>query len=497
VPEPAAELAVYAAELERRARLDTRYLEGLQPKQRQAAELLPQADEILYGGAAGGGKTWWLSATAIHQMERHPNNFGILFRRYFKSLEHTVKNLIDLMLGIDGPTPRAVWSAGKKQYIFPNGSKLLLSHMKDPNDWKAHQGISYGFIGFEEATEFTATQLEELRNRARSPVGTKIRPKIVLTTNPGGVSHDYIKGEYVRPAAGVHDPAGPAPAPMVVWRETPTTDRPDPPLRVYVPALLEDNAILMANDPTYASKLASISDRGRRKAMREGDWDALEDKPGALWTSQLIDATRVYDIRPADLPVRAISIDPAWSGKGDATGIIAGGRDNGENDPAGRRHAYIFADYSMLGRSHEWAPVAMIAGLHYGTSVIIGEATRDGKGDDVRAPLAAAGFKGRFFPVHARIGKYLRASPVANLFYPEPFTKLPARVHLVGDNLKELEGEMCDWEADDKDSPNRLDAMVHLVTWLLDIEPADLIGGNGTGSSIPGSSIVDQAFGAT
>ena len=145
-----------------------------------------------------------------------------------------------------------------------------------------------------------------------------------------------------------------------------------------------------------------------------------------------------------------ISVDPAvTSHKGsDACGIIAIGR-------AGH-DAFVLADATMQGMpSTVWAPRVAELAEAFDADAILAESNQGG--ELVRDVIAQTGTGRVVKLVHARLGKKLRAGPVAALY-------TAGRVHHVGD-FRELEDEMVGFGFSN-DSPNRLDALVHGVTHL-------------------------------
>src|SRR5690625_821548 len=159
----------------------------LQPKQTLAQTLIEEVDELLYGGAAGGGKSFWLLAHAVAQMELYPNNRGIIFRRVMPSLKRSIlPAAVALLYG------KADHNKVDNTFTFPNGSVLEFGHLQHEDSVHTYQGAEYGFIGFEEVTEFQQSQWEFMSSRARAPADG-IRPHMVATANPGGVGHRWVK----------------------------------------------------------------------------------------------------------------------------------------------------------------------------------------------------------------------------------------------------------------------------------------------------------------
>jgi hypothetical protein len=104
------------AQAEQNARL------SLQAKQQLAEELSAQADELLYGGAAGSGKSEWLIRHCARQMLRYPGNRGVIFRRVFPSLNRTIIPRATLLL-----KPWATYNKVEHTFYFHNGSVLELA----------------------------------------------------------------------------------------------------------------------------------------------------------------------------------------------------------------------------------------------------------------------------------------------------------------------------------------------------------------------------------
>jgi phage terminase large subunit-like protein len=196
---------------------------------------------------------------------------------------------------------------------------------------------------------------------------------------------------------------------------------------------------------------------GTRMGRQELYGELLEDTPGALFTSQLIEDARVED--HPDLVKLVIAVDPAGTSGEDADehGIIAVGVDHDG-------HVYIIGDHSLRGTPQRCAETAIGMFDEYGADLIIAEKNQ---GQDwIETVLRQIRRDIPYRPVDAKRGKYLRAQPVASLYEQ-------GRVHHVG-LLKDLEDQMCSWVPDPdvgrkSKSPDRLDALVHGVTAVTSI----------------------------
>lgn len=239
----------------------------LHTRQSQAFE--SEATEILYGGAAGGGKSHLLRVLAISLCYAIPGLQVYLFRRTHPDL---FKN------HMEGPTSFPVLLAEwvklgfakinySKNYIDVGTSRVHLCHCQYEKDVFKYQGAEIHVLLMDELTHFSRSQYAFLRSRVRLgglevPPDFRGRlPRIVSATNPGGVGHNWVKGEFVDPA-----PAGEP------WR----ADRKEGGmLRQFIPALLEDNPTLTTNDPDYADRLEGLGNPELVRAMRTGDWDIV------------------------------------------------------------------------------------------------------------------------------------------------------------------------------------------------------------------------------
>ena len=121
-----------------------------------------------------------------------------------------------------------------------------------------------------------------------------MKPRMILTANPGGVGHHWVKKRFVDPA-----PA------LTIFRAKPTANQPNPPTRCYVPATASDNP---SNDTGYMDHLNGLPE-GLRRALRDGDWNVMEGMRFPQWN------IAHHVIEPQDLPIphvgypRAIGID--------------------------------------------------------------------------------------------------------------------------------------------------------------------------------------------
>jgi hypothetical protein len=254
-------------------------------------------DEMLYGGAAGGGKSRYARAEAVLNCLRVPGFRAIIFRRTFPDLERSV---VEPLLQ-EIPRELGRYNSTKHLFRFFNGSILELGHLQRRDDLMKYQGAEYQLCVLEEGTHFLYEMFDYMRSRLRAggPVADAMakigmRPRMIITANPGGIGHHWVKREFIDPA-----PAG------KVWRPRPSATEPNPPTRCYVPAKATDNPYL---DKGYINRLNSMSENLRR-ALRDGDWDVLD---GVRFPDFRRD---VHVIEPGQLPIphsgyrRAIGVD--------------------------------------------------------------------------------------------------------------------------------------------------------------------------------------------
>jgi hypothetical protein len=212
--------------------------------------------EVLYGGAAGGGKTDCLLIEAARYVG-HPRYRALLLRRTFPQLQEVIDRAFHWYPQID---PGANYKSSEHRWYWSSGATTTLGHMQHENDKYNYQGKEFHFIGFDEATQFTQTQYTYLFSRARSTDPT-IPCRIRATTNPGGIGHQWVYERF-----RLQDKR--------MWGTT-IIDADTGMSRVFIPAKLTDNPTLADNDPLYVKRLMSLPEVERRRLM-DGDWECFE-----------------------------------------------------------------------------------------------------------------------------------------------------------------------------------------------------------------------------
>ena len=208
--------------------------------------------EVLYGGAAGGGKSDALLVAALRDIG-HPRYHGLIVRRTFPQLQ-------EIMDRADEYYPRTggLWVGKKSRWEWPSGAKITLSHMQHEKDKQNFQGKEFHFVGFDELTHFTESQYLYLISRVRRSskgLGLVFRS----TTNPGSIGHVWVKKRFIdvaKPYEKYIDPISGT-------------------SRVFIPATVYDNPSIMDNDPGYVLRLESLPELEKLRLLH-GVWDAFE-----------------------------------------------------------------------------------------------------------------------------------------------------------------------------------------------------------------------------
>ena len=229
--------------------------------------------EVLYGGAAGGGKSYAMLADPLHGLN-NPNFSGLLVR-------HTTEELRELIQKSQELYPRAIpgikWSERKSQWTSPQGGRLWMSYLDKDTDVTRYQGQAFNWIGFDELTQWSSPYAwDYMRSRLRSAHSKDLGLYMRGTTNPGGNGHSWVKKMFIDPA----------PANTPYWATSVETgetirypaghSRAGDPLfkRRFIPASLFDNPYL-AEGGDYEAMLLSLPEH-QKKQLLEGNWDVNE-----------------------------------------------------------------------------------------------------------------------------------------------------------------------------------------------------------------------------
>jgi len=234
-------------------------LSGYSCQEKQAQLHNSRANEIVYGGAAGPGKSHALRFEGLKWGLSIPKLQVYLFRRTFPELEdnHVLPSLDQF------PAKVGQYSQIKHRWHLVTDSYFHFCHCKNEKDVFRYQGAEMHLLLIDELTTFTEFIYDYLRSRVRCTLDIpkefrhKI-PGIVCATNPGGIGHEFVKRRWVKFAK-----------PMQIKR---APKREGGMRRQYIPGLLKDNPILMKKDPEYIHRLDGLPEP-YRTAYKKGDWD--------------------------------------------------------------------------------------------------------------------------------------------------------------------------------------------------------------------------------
>lgn len=225
------------------------------------------ASEVLFGGAAGGGKSYGQLVDAFLFALRYPSSKQLIFRRTFAELE---KSLIRVANDI---YPRSVYkyNSGKHTGTFRNGSIIDFGYCDKESDVYQYQSAEYDIIRFDELTHFTKEMYVYMLSRVR---GTNGYPKqLKSSTNPGGIGHTWVKERFIDIGE-------------------PNAEHDD---KIFIPSRVQDNLFLMKNDPGYVKRLEKLSEKDKR-ALLYGDWDIFDGQYFTEWKRD------IHVISPFEIP---------------------------------------------------------------------------------------------------------------------------------------------------------------------------------------------------
>lgn len=217
-------------------------IEAPNPKQ----DLFLRAEEryVAYGGARGGGKSWAVRAKATILALSWDGIKILIVRRSYPELYNN--HIVPLKGELQGV---ASYNDSRKEFTFPNGSKISFGYCNTDGDVDRYQGAEYDVIFLDEAGQLKEEWIRKINLCVR---GVNRFPKrTYYTLNPGGPSHGYFKR-------------------LFIDRHFEKEEKPEN--YRFIQAKVTDNAALMESQPEYYENLLALPER-LRKMYLDGSWD--------------------------------------------------------------------------------------------------------------------------------------------------------------------------------------------------------------------------------
>ncbi len=268
--------------------------------------------EVLYGGSAGGGKSFAMLADPLRYMG-HPAFSGLLLR-------HTTEELRELIFKSQELYPKVwkgiKWSERKMQWVAPSGARLWMSYLDRDNDVMRYQGLAFSWIGFDELTQWSSPfAWNYMRSRLRS-TASDLPIFMRATTNPGGIGHQWVKKMFIDPApfGESFDATDIETGEVLKYPSGHTRAGKSLFKRRFIPARLSDNPYL-SESGDYEAMLLSLPEH-QRKQLLEGDWDIKE---GAAFSEF---DRKIHVVKPFAIPNNWVKFRACDYGYGSYSGVL-------------------------------------------------------------------------------------------------------------------------------------------------------------------------------
>ena len=325
------------------------------------------------------------------------------------------------LLNVDPTLDEASWSPTNRCLTWPNGSKAWTYNATEPDQLR---GPQHHFAWVDELAKYR--YIQEVWDQLLFGLRLGQKPQVLVTTTPQ--PKKLIKKLHADPTTAVTNGA------------------------------TLDNIANLAK-----SAVDQMYDRyaGTRLGRQELEGEILGDIPGALWSPDMIEDTRLKEV-PTDLERVIVAVDPAASSEegADEHGIVVVGL---ARDKDGYARGYVLEDATCRGRPEDWAKTAVRMYRKWSADRIVAE--KNNGGEMVETVIRTADRSVPVKLVHASRGKVVRAEPISALYEQ-------GRIHHVG-MFEHLEDQMCSFSVDvvrssSEGSPDRVDALVWGLTEIFD-----------------------------
>lgn len=245
--------------------------------------------EILFGGARGGGKTDGILGKYALKSWRYGDQFNaVFFRKEMPQADDLIERAKEIYIPLG-----AEWREQPRSFRMPGGGRIRFRPLENVADAQKYQGQNLTDCAVEEAGNYEdSAPIEMLFGALRSKSSVPIQ--LILTANPGGPGQAWIKHRYIDPA-----PLGRVP----LIRQLPNGSEHH---YIYIPSRVQDNRILLNNDPTYIDRLYLVGSDTLVRAWLDGDWSVVTGAFFDCWSPMR------HILRPFTVPshwVRFASFD--------------------------------------------------------------------------------------------------------------------------------------------------------------------------------------------
>jgi len=217
------------------------------PNEKQAQALRERRRYVAYGGARGGGKSWFVRWKAVLLCLNYEGIKVLITRKTYRELLNN--HITPLLAMLDGI---AVYNRTDKCFLFPNGSAIWFGYCACDADLDQYQGAEYDVWFADEAGQFPEHWLTSIDACVRG--ANKLPKRTYFTLNPGGPAHGYFKRLFID------------------RRFTEDEHGED---YAFIQALVTDNKALMKYQPEYIRALRKLPPK-LRDAWLHGRWDVYE-----------------------------------------------------------------------------------------------------------------------------------------------------------------------------------------------------------------------------
>jgi hypothetical protein len=243
------------------------------PQPRQQMALACPVDELMYGGAKGGGKSDYLLAAPFEQIVladrklqetgRKQRGRAILFRKNLDDLDDLIQRSKELFNEID---PDAEWFKIEKRWVFRSGYRFEFRHLDGPDAHESYQG--------KEITALLIDQVEQISAEAYQTLSAQVRSKdpdmrkllmVRCTANPGGVHAAWVKDYFVSPYKAGNK--------ILKTTLKLSRGRTKEVTKCFIPAKLADNRYL-DDDPAYEAQIRKLP-KHMQQMYLDGNWDVV------------------------------------------------------------------------------------------------------------------------------------------------------------------------------------------------------------------------------